>query len=135
VGLAAVLIWQATVAGGQLEAARLRRQAEAVSLAQASSGRLVPALVAETIRNLRRAAELDPLDPGIPMLLGSQYLLLDRPQEAIAAYEEAMALEPRPEFYLNLGRALRRAGDEEAAEEAFETAVVLDWRLRKHVPP
>jgi tetratricopeptide (TPR) repeat protein len=117
----------------QREAAQVRRQVEAVSLAQEAQGKRVPTWVAQSLRDLRRAAELDPLDPGIPMLLGGQYMLLDRPREAIEAYEAALALEPRPEFYLNLAGALRQAGEDKAAKKASRQAVVLDWRLRKHV--
>lgn len=131
--LGVALGWQVVSARQQLDAARLRRQVEALSVAQTARGRMVPALVAQNIRDLRRAAELDPLDPGIPMLLGGQYMLLDRPREAIEAYEAALALEPRPEFYLNLAGALRQAGDEKGARKASRQAVVLDWRLRKHV--
>ena len=134
VGLLAAFGWQLHVIWKQRQAAHLRRQVETASLAQAAGGRVVPTWVAASLRDLRRAAALDPLDPGIPMLVGSQYLLLNRSQEAVAAYQEALALEPRPEFYLNLGRALTQAGDEEAAREAFHKAVVLDWRLRRHVP-
>ena len=135
VGLAVALGWQGVHTGHQRQATQVRRQVEAVSLAQAAQGRMVPTVVAKSIRDLRRAAELDPLDPGIPMLLGGQYMLLDRPREAIAAYQVALALEPRPEFFLNLAGALRKAGDHKAAEKASRQAVVLDWRLRKHVSP
>ncbi len=131
--LGVALAWQAVAARQQLEAAGLRRKVEAVSLAQQAQGTRVPTWVAQNIRDLRRAAELDPLDPGIPMLLGGQYMLLERPREAIEAYEAALALEPRPEFYLNLAGALRQAGDEKGAKKASRQAVVLDWRLRKHV--
>jgi tetratricopeptide (TPR) repeat protein len=117
-----------------MEAARIRRRVEGISLAQAATGRVNRAVVANQVRDLRRAAERDPLDPGIPMLLAGQYMLLQRPEEAAKIYREVLDLEPRPETYLNLGRALQQTGDEAAARDAFERAVVLDWRLRQHVP-
>jgi Flp pilus assembly protein TadD len=91
-------------------------------------------MFAENLSWLDRAAQLDPLEIGIPIARGSQYLLLRRPDEAIAAYREAAALEPRPEIDLNLGRALWMRGDKDAARQAFRRAVRLNPALRAEVP-
>jgi tetratricopeptide (TPR) repeat protein len=80
------------------------------------------------------AGSRDPLEIGVPIARGSQYLLLRRPDEAIAAYREAAALEPRPEIDLNLGRALWMKGDKEAARQALQRAVRLNPALRAEVP-
>lgn len=87
------------------------------------------------IELLRRAGRLDPLEIGIPIARGSLYYLLRQPQEAVDTYEEALRLEPRPEIYLNLGRALELAGRKEEAGRAFRLALRIDPRLSQHVPP
>jgi len=87
------------------------------------------------IELLRRAEELDPLEIGIPIARGSQHYLLRQPQAAVEAYEEALRLEPRPEIYLNLGRALDLAGRRDEASRAFFLASRIDPRLLPEVPP
>jgi tetratricopeptide (TPR) repeat protein len=87
------------------------------------------------IELLRRAERLDPLEVGIPLARGSQHYLLRQPQAAVEAYEEALRLEPRPEIYLNLGRALDLAGRRDEARRAFFLASRMDPRLLPEVPP
>ena len=84
---------------------------------------------------LRRAGELDPAEIAIVVGRGSQYLLLRRPDAAIGAYRQALTLEPRPEIYLNLGRAQQMAGRNEEAQASFDEAVRLDPHLAPQVPP
>lgn len=88
----------------------------------------------ENIRQLHKAGRLDPLEIGIPIARGSQHYLLRQSQAAIDAYEEALRLEPRPEIYLNLGRALELAGRKEEAGRAFRLALRIDPRLWQEVP-
>lgn len=83
---------------------------------------------------LRRAGRRDPLDVGIPIARGSQHFLLGQPQAAIAAYEEALELEPRPETYLYLGRALDLADRSDEAARAFRLGLRIDPRLLPEVP-
>jgi tetratricopeptide (TPR) repeat protein len=109
-------------------------QVEMASLQAARMGRAGAGVLRGALPVLRRAAERDPLEVGIPIAIGSVHLLLDSPPAAIAAYREALALEPRPEIYLNLGRAQARAGDLEAARESFATALRLDPRYESQVP-
>jgi O-antigen ligase len=80
---------------------------------------------------LERAAQLDPANVAVPLSRGSQYLISGRPAAAIAAYRDALALDPRPEVYLNLGRALALDGQGKAAEEAVLTAMRLSPLLTK----
>jgi tetratricopeptide (TPR) repeat protein len=116
-------------ASARIEASRILRRVEAASLAAVAAGRAPRALFALHLRRLERAAALDPSAVGVLVAKGSQYLLLRRPQEAIAAYRQALALEPRPEIHLNLARAYRMAGRAEAARRHREIAVLLDPRL------
>jgi tetratricopeptide (TPR) repeat protein len=88
----------------------------------------------KNIQQLREAGRLDPLEVGIPLARGSQHYLLRQPQAAIDAYEEALKLEPRPEIYLNLGRALELAGRTDEARRAFDLALRLHPPLWPEVP-
>jgi len=118
--------------GRRLDAARILRQVEQISVAAA--GRAPATLYWANVKLLQRARRLDPADSRIPLAAGGQYLLLGRTEEAIEAYHEALAVAPRAEIYLNLGRAQALAGDREAARESFRRAVLLDRRLRPAIP-
>ena len=113
----------------RLLANRLLRQVQGLTVAAANAGRLSSGLVAANLAALRRAAELDPTDVQILTTRASQFMLLERPQAALAAYQEALALEPRPEIYLNIARAYLAAGDMPRAQATFERARRLDPQL------
>ena len=115
-------------------ASRLLREVELLSLSAASSGQVPPQLIAANLAALRRAAPLAPAEVGIPIARGAQYLFLDRPEPAERSYLEALALEPRPEGYLNLGRAQWLAGRREDAARSFGLAVRLDPLLARELP-
>ncbi len=91
-------------------------------------------LLQTNVELLRRAGRRDPLEVGIPVARGSQHYLLRQSQAAIDAYKEALALEPRPETYLYLGRALELAGRTGEAGRAFRLALRIDPRLWPQVP-
>jgi tetratricopeptide (TPR) repeat protein len=132
--LAAALLGQTWRWRARMEASQVLRQVELVSMAAASAGRAPAHLMAANLEALRRVAPLDPLEVGIPIARGTQYLFLARPEAAIRSYEEALELEPRPEAYLNLGRAQWLAGRREEARRSFATAVRLDPRLAVQIP-
>lgn len=95
----------------------------------------VPAgLVASNIATLRAIAPRDPAEVGIPVALAGQYLILGRWDGAIAGYDAALRLEPRPEIYLNRGRALYGAGRQQEAVAEFERAVLLAPHLARVLP-
>jgi tetratricopeptide (TPR) repeat protein len=112
----------------RLTASRLLANAEALTLAVAA-GQIPPRALADNLKALRRAAALDPVQVGIPIARGSQYLLLGRPEPAEQAYLAALRLEPKSEVYLDLGRAQWLAGRREEALRNFTLAVRLDPRL------
>jgi tetratricopeptide (TPR) repeat protein len=112
----------------RLAASRLLANAEALTLAVAA-GQIPPRALADNLKALRRAAALDPVQVGIPIARGSQYLLLGRPEPAEQAYLAALRLEPKSEVYLDLGRAQWLAGRREEALRNFTLAVRLDPRL------
>lgn len=115
-------------------AARMLRVVEFVTGEVVRSGRSNPTLLWRHVRLLEDAARLDPANAGIPLAEGSQYRLLGRGEEAAEAYRRALALEPRPEIWLNLGAAQQMTGDGEAARASFLKAVKLDPRMRRQVP-
>jgi tetratricopeptide (TPR) repeat protein len=92
-------------------------------------------LIATTIQGLRQAVADAPADSRIPLAIGSHYLMLGNVTEAAEWYRRALELEPRPEIYLNLGRAAWAAGDRDAAIEHFRSAVLIEAGLRRSVPP
>lgn len=118
----------------RMEASRRLRQAELVTMAAAVRGEVSPPLLARNLESLRVAAAKDPLEVGIPIALGTQYLLLSRFDRAAEEYGRAIELEPRPEGYLNLGRAQWMAGRTDEARLSFATAVRLDPRLESELP-
>ena len=132
--LVVALVLQARRLDRLLTAQRILKAAEAVTQQLAASGRLTPSLLWHGVHRLEEAARLEPAEAAHPLARGSHYLLLRRPEEAVAAYREALGLESRPETWLNLGRAQEMAGNPEAAQDSFVTAVKLDPRLRREVP-
>lgn len=116
----------------RLTANRALRGIEALTAAAVRVGRAD--VLRANIESLRRMEKRDPLEVGLPLARGSQHLLLRQGQAAISAYEEALKLEPRPEIYLNLGRALALEGRIEEARQSFRTAVRLSPRLAPEVP-
>ncbi len=127
--LAAGLAGQTVRFRERLLANRLLRQVEGLTLLAANTGRLSPRLVAANLEVLRRAAALDPTDVRILTTRGGQYLLLERPEAALAAYREALAFEPRPEIYMNLSRASSAAGQPEQARRYAEITHQIDPHL------
>lgn len=118
----------------RMAASRLLRQVEVLSMAAAAAGQAQPRLMAANLEMLRQAAPLDPGEVGIPIARGTQYLFLARPEAAVRSYEEALALEPRPEAYLNLGRSQWLAGRRDEARRSFELAVRLSPQLAGEIP-
>ncbi|HLE83076.1 MAG TPA: tetratricopeptide repeat protein [Thermoanaerobaculia bacterium] len=134
-GAAVGLVLQTDRALDRIGASKRLRVVEVMSERMARTGQAPRELVSGHFRLLRQARRLDPSEVGVLVALGGQYLLLGQPEPAITTYGEALALEPRPETYLNLGLALLETGRLEEARAAFETAVRLAPRLASRVPP
>jgi tetratricopeptide (TPR) repeat protein len=117
----------------RMTASRLLANAEALTLAVAA-GQIPSRALGENLEALRRAAALDPVQVAIPIARGSQYYLLGRAEPAEQAYLEALRLEPKPEVYLDLGRAQWLAGRKEEALRNFGLAVRLDPQLIRVLP-
>lgn len=138
VALALALVGQTVRSKDRIDANKRLRvvdvvTAQAVSAAGASGG-IPRQILGGNLRLLRQARALDPANVTVPASLADQHLLAGAPRRAVAVYEEAIALEPRPELYLNMGRALLAIGERERAVEAFSNAVRLAPRLRRRVP-
>jgi tetratricopeptide (TPR) repeat protein len=120
---------------GRLLASKLISQVEAVAMAAAGAGPgAIERVLPYGLAALRRAGEADPVAVEVPLSRGSLFLLARRPEEAIAAYRRAAALEPHPEIYLHLGDALLAAGQLEEARRNYRIALLLDPWLRSSVP-
>lgn len=133
--LVAAAVWvQVGRAGERLEASRRVREVEGRSLAMVTQGQVIRQVVEAHLRELETVREVAPGDVAVPMSIGSQYLMTGRAEAAVRSYQEALDVEPRPEVYLNLGRAQLALGDEEAAREAFTAAQTLAPNVRREVP-
>lgn len=131
--LALALVAQTVRWRDRLAGSRRLKNVELLTVAALESGRAPAQFFAESQESLRLAARLDPAEVGVPIARGNLYLLLSRHEPAIRAYQEALALEPRPEGYYNLGRALWAAGRREEAMRSFELAMRLDPFLAARV--
>jgi len=118
----------------RLRASKALRVVEVMSERMVRAGQASPALVARHIEILEDARRRDPAEVGLLVALGGQYAVLGRPEPAIEAYREALALEPRPETWLNLGHVLLATGRREEAREAFEKALKVAPSLGGRVP-
>lgn len=118
----------------RLLGSRLLREVDVRSTAALSVGRASPQLMADNLEALRKAAPLVPADMRIALARGTQYLFLTNLTAAVASYEEALALDPRPQGYLFLGRAQWLAGKQDEARRNFAVAVRLDSRLANQIP-
>jgi tetratricopeptide (TPR) repeat protein len=130
--LAVALVGQTVRWRERMMASRILGSVERLTLPAYRAGRAD--LLRTNVELLRRAAPHNPLEVGIPTARGSQHYLLRQPQAAADAYEEALRIEPRPETYLYLGRALDQLGRTEEASRAFRLAVRIDPKLLVQVP-
>ena len=118
-----------------LQADRILKEVETLTAQGLSAQRVPAAMLLYNVSRLAEAERLAPASASIRLAKGSQYLLLGKMDAAIEAYEAALRLEPRPEIYLNLGRAQWRSGLESAALKNFEIAARLNPNLLHEMPP
>jgi tetratricopeptide (TPR) repeat protein len=82
------------------------------------------------LRDLRQAAELDPLAPHPRELLGDVDAAIGQHSQAAERYREYLKLDERaPRVLYKLGLALYETRQIPAAEEALRQAIALDGRL------
>ena len=131
--LALTLALQVPRALRRWQASRILAVVKTVTVEASRRGRLSRRLLECNIELLRQAESFTRADVALQIARGGQYLLLNRPQAAIRAFQKAGDLEPRGEIYAQLGRAYLKAGDRHAAAEAFELAILLDHNQRQHL--
>jgi predicted Zn-dependent protease len=87
-------------------------------------------------RACHRGLRLAPDHAELHWLLGNAFLDADAPREAAASYHRALASRPfDPETWHNLGVALERLGDGDAAAKALATWERLASPLADRPPP
>lgn len=75
-------------------------------------------------RNLQRLAALRcATEVRVPVLLAANEELVGRLEDAAKHYEQAVALEPRPEIYMALGNVQVQLGRVDAAVESYARAL------------
>ncbi len=123
---------------GRFQVGIMLARVEAASLQAATAGRLSRTLLEHNLRTLDRASTLAPAEVLVPIQRAGQYVLMGRHDRAVAAYNDALGLEPRSEIYRNLGQAQWSQGQKEEAQESFLRAVWLDHvlirQLGKYLP-
>ena len=77
----------------------------------------------EHVRKLTQMLRWLPTDTDLHMLLAANYELLQLREEAKATYEQALAVDGRPEIYIELGRIQLALGNYDAAVTSFARAV------------
>lgn len=133
--LAVATVGQAFRWHNRMTASRILGRVEALTLAAYRYGRAPVKLMADNLEALRVAAARNPVEVGVPMARGTQYLFLRQPETAIGSYEEALRLEPQSVGYFALGRAQWIAGRRDEARRNFATALRLDPKLAAELPP
>jgi len=79
------------------------------------------------VTHLRTHLENNPNDAGASFYLGNAYLVLDRPDSAVAAYEQAVALDSAyTKALVNLGIALEELNRFDEAKIRYEKALDID---------
>lgn len=131
--LGTMLVWQGRQALGQWRASRILNAVETMTKQRSQRGGVPRQMADAHLRLLKQVTELNPALVDAPVSRGVQYLVTGRPQGAIRAFEEALALEPRDRIYANLGEAYLEAGRPTEARQALDRALVLDPRLRKEL--
>ncbi len=131
--LGAALVLEVSRAERLWRASRAAATVKVITIAASERGRLSRQLLQHHLELLRLTEPLAPVDVALPIARGGQFLLLDRPQAAIRAYQHALQIEPRGEIYAHLGRAHLMLGNRAAAENAFSLAMILDHTQRKRV--
>lgn len=133
--LALAVVAQVRRTSDLMHAQHLLYSVERRSLAMLRSGDLDKAKLRAHLIALADARELDRADVAIPVMVGSQHLMLGELEPAWRAYVVARRLEPRPEILVNMGKVRYSLGKKKGALRLFEQAVLLDPRLLKEVPP
>ena len=106
-----------------------KQQLNSVIAGESPAGQL-----SRLVPGLRTASKLTPSSLGPVATLGDTYHVLGRLEAAAETYDRALALEPRPELYLNQGLVAFRQGDPVLGSTLFGTAFRLDPRLQDAVP-
>jgi cytochrome c-type biogenesis protein CcmH/NrfG len=94
-------------------------------------GKTTPAVMNESrqeaVAQLKARVRQDPQDGDAWIQLGHQYFDAERFDDAIDAYEKALAIDPdNADVWTDLGVMYRRRGDPQKAIESFDQAMQID---------
>ncbi len=131
--LIAALVLEAGRAVRRWQASRVLTAVKNVTVEANQRGRLTRRLIEHNIRLLRQAEQLYPAEVAIPIARGGQYMMLDRYQAALLAFEKALTIEPRGEIYSHIGHAKLKMGLRDEADRAYRRAIRLDHNQRRHL--
>ena len=77
----------------------------------------------EAVKVLSEAAMLTPKDPGLWELVGELYVALDKPGDALAAFQQSLKVKERAVVLAAMARLQRARGDNLAAKEFLDRAL------------
>ena len=98
----------------------------AIVLAAQGLTRMREGNVSEAVEMLLKAVTLDPRQGYLWIDIGTSYEILKKPEEAVSAYEKALAWNDTPEAWAGLGSALVASGSLSGAILAYERATERD---------
>lgn len=130
----AALVAQTVRASERLRTSRLLKLVEAVTPQAARAGAPGRTALAHQLQLLRAAQKQEPSNVALVSAAAAQLYLLGRLDEAEAEYRRALAIEPRAEIWLGLGRTLWQKGEPAGAQQVFRRAVALNPRLADQIP-
>lgn len=111
----------------------LRAVSERSALAEATDAANSAVVARQNLDDLDRVAAARRLDPAWYMLYAANCALLDRLPAAVDAYTRALAIDDRPELYINRGMLLLRLGRTDAAIKDLATAARFDPSVVEHL--
>src|SRR5436190_9570366 len=111
----------------------LRAISERSELAQTSDQQTAAVVARQNIDDLNRVAAARRLDPAWYMLYAANCSLIGRFPAAIDAYTRALAIDDRPELYVNRGMVLLRVDRTEEAVKDLARAARFDPTVVEHL--
>jgi tetratricopeptide (TPR) repeat protein len=82
----------------------------------------------EAVESLEKTLSMDPANAEAALYLGHAWFRMGEYDQAVSAYERALAIEPTADVWINLGTAKYKLKDYRRAIEAYDKALTLEPR-------
>ncbi|MGZ5444405.1 MAG: hypothetical protein ACXWN1_20145 [Thermoanaerobaculia bacterium] len=84
----------------------------------------------ERLKHLRDAC---PTQVRIPFLIGANKEIMERPEDALLSYRDALSIEQRPEIYIALAQIQIQLGQVDAGVESYVAAARFAPRIARRI--